>query len=243
MLQIDSLSKKKVIVCDMDNTLVPPRSKVTDDMVCLLKKLMDKYTFVVLAAGGIERVKTQLLDMEVKIPFVFSYYGTVYHRYIDGRYSLVAEYTNGLRNVPEIKKVIRQIRDKYGYTDYYGNSCAEFRNEIVFGLLGTEAPLGEKLAFDPDKRKRMLIYHELKRLLPENEVLIGGTSSFDILDKGINKGFGLKKIMELGIKKEEIVFIGDDFTEGSNDEAVKGMVDIVEVKDNVDALEKLRMFL
>ena len=242
MLQRESLSKKRVIVCDMDNTLVPPRSKVTDDMVCLLKKLMEKYTFVVLAAGGIERIKTQLLD-EVKIPFVFSYYGTVYHRYIDGHYSLVAEYTNGLSNVPEIKKAIQQIRDKYGYTDYYGNSCAEFRNEIVFGLLGTKASLEKKLAFDPDKRKRMLIYHELKRILPENEVLIGGTSSFDILDKGINKEFGLKKIMELGFKKEEIVYIGDDFTEGANDEAVKGMVDIVKAKDNMDALEKLRMFL
>jgi len=241
-ISMKKFSNKKVIVCDLDNTLVPPRSKVTNDMVIILKRLMAKYTLVVLAAGGFERVKTQLLE-KVKIPFVFSYYGTVYHKYSGDQYSLIADYTRPLENVSKIKKVIQQIRNKYGYTSYYGDSYVEFRNVIIFPLLGSEAPIEKKLVFDPDKKKRRLIYPELTRLLPENEVLIGGTSSFDILNKGINKAFGIRKIMESGFRKEEIVYIGDDFTEGSNDHAVKGLVDIVEVKNNIDALNKLREFL
>ena len=51
---------------------------------------------------------------------------------------------------------------------------------------------------------------------------MGGTTSVDVTTIGIDKAYGMKKLIEaLGISKEEILFIGDKLEEGGNDYPVK----------------------
>jgi HAD superfamily hydrolase (TIGR01484 family) len=60
--------------------------------------------------------------------------------------------------------------------------------------------------------------------LPEFEVRIGGTTSIDVTKKGIDKAFGVLRIIErLHIDKEDVVFVGDALFEGGNDYAVKSL--------------------
>ena len=69
-----------------------------------------------------------------------------------------------------------------------------------------------------------------------------GTTSLDITKPGIDKAYGMRKLMEAtGVQKEEILFFGDKLEEGGNDYPVKAMgVDCIAVErweDTAYALE------
>ena len=60
--------------------------------------------------------------------------------------------------------------------------------------------------------------------LPDLEVRLGGTTSVDITRIGIDKAYGMQKLIEaLSISKDEILFLGDKLNEGGNDYPVKAM--------------------
>jgi phosphomannomutase len=62
-------------------------------------------------------------------------------------------------------------------------------------------------------------------------VRVGGVTSIDITKPGIDKAFGMRKILDmLEIGKEDIFFIGDRIKEGGNDYPVKAMgIDTLEI--------------
>jgi len=52
----------------------------------------------------------------------------------------------------------------------------------------------------------------------------GGSTSVDVTRKGIDKAYGLKKIISrLGISRTNVLFIGDRLDVGGNDYPVKAM--------------------
>lgn len=69
--------------------------------------------------------------------------------------------------------------------------------------------------------------------LPDMEARVGGTTSVDVTMVGVNKAYGLQKLIEeMKITKEDILYIGDELKEGGNDYSVKEMgVDTIEVSD------------
>lgn len=81
-------------------------------------------------------------------------------------------------------------------------------------------------------------------LFPEYTVYIGGSSSFDFTEKKYNKYDAIMAYAEEnGYKKEEILYIGDDFGKGGGDSHVRlGGLDYVEISDYQD-LEKELGFL
>jgi len=88
-------------------------------------------------------------------------------------------------------------------------------------LLGTAAKIEDKLAFDPDRKKRSVFYQDVKETFPDYTVFIGGSSSFDFAPFPYNKYYALCKYCEdNGFSHENIVYVGDDYGPGGNDEAV-----------------------
>lgn len=60
----------------------------------------------------------------------------------------------------------------------------------------------------------------LQEMLPDFEIHIGGMTTIDITQKGIDKRFGIQKMKEyLGVPYEEMFFIGDAIFPGGNDYA------------------------
>ena len=120
------------------------------------------------------------------------------------------------------EKIVTKLRQKYGFTEYVGFNV-EFHpsGAITFPILGTKAALEDKLAFDPDRKKRRAIYDEVCAAFPEYHVFVGGSSSFDMAPKPFNKYYALDKYCkENGYKHSEVVFVGDDYGLGGNDESV-----------------------
>ena len=116
---------------------------------------------------------------------------------------------------------------------------------VTFPLIGTKAEIADKLAFDPTREKRKVLYPEVLELFSDYTVFIGGTSSFDFSGKQYNKYDAIMKYAkENGYEKDEILYVGDDFGDGGGDSHVRlGGMDYVEVKDYTKLREDLKEIL
>ena len=117
---------------------------------------------------------------------------------------------------------LREFYRRFGYEEFAGESVEYHPSGCVtFAILGTKADQADKLAFDPDRKKRRAFYSEVKELFSEYRVFIGGSSSFDMAPAPYDKRYALEKYCkEKGYLPEEVLFIGDDYGEGGNDESV-----------------------
>ena len=114
------------------------------------------------------------------------------------------------------------MREKYGFTEFAGDNV-EFHASgcVTIPLLGTKAKQEDKLAFDPDRSKRRAIYEEVKELFNDYIVFVGGSSSFDMTPAPYNKAYAISLYCEEhGIAHDEVVYVGDDYGPGGNDESV-----------------------
>ena len=113
-------------------------------------------------------------------------------------------------------------REKHGFTEFAGDSVEyHISGCVTFAVLGTKAKQEDKLAFDPTRAKRRAFYPEVIDLFPEYNVFVGGSSSFDMAPKPYNKYYALDLYCrEHGFAHDEVVFVGDDYGEGGNDESV-----------------------
>jgi HAD superfamily hydrolase (TIGR01484 family) len=100
-------------------------------------------------------------------------------------------------------------------------------------MLGQKAPAEEKYAwYEKNNEKRLKLREAISEKLPEYEVRAGGTTTIDITKSGIDKAYGMEKLMqELEVSKEEILFVGDKLDEGGNDYPVKALgIDTIAVE-------------
>ena len=121
-----------------------------------------------------------------------------------------------------VEERVSMLREKYGFTEFAGDSV-EFHPSgcVTFAILGTKAKAEDKLAFDPDRAKRRKIYGEVCDVFNDYVVFVGGSSSFDMAPKPYDKYHALDEYCkENGIAHDEVVFVGDDYGMGGNDESV-----------------------
>jgi phosphomannomutase len=63
----------------------------------------------------------------------------------------------------------------------------------------------------------------LDELIPVFSVRLGGTTSIDITQHGIDKAYGIRKLRDtLGVAIDEMIFVGDALFPGGNDYPAKG---------------------
>jgi hydroxymethylpyrimidine pyrophosphatase-like HAD family hydrolase len=115
---------------------------------------------------------------------------------------------------------------------------------VTFPLLGTKADIADKVVFDPTREKRKVLYPEVLDIFRDYTVFIGGSSSFDFTAARYNKYDAIMRYAEEnGYKKEEILFVGDDFGDGGGDSHVRlGGMDYVFVDDYRNFPEKMKEY-
>ena len=213
-------NKIKVIAMDLDGTLTQHKTPLSDQQRSVLLALSKKYKLLMVGAGQVMRIFNQLGGFPIDI---IGNYGLQY-----GKYNSATKTMDILRDVtlPCDKKTIEEkvqfFRDKYGFNNYAGDSV-EFHPSgcITFAILGTKAKQDDKLAFDPDRIKRRKIYDEVVAKFDDYCVFVGGSSSFDMAPKPYDKFYALDLYCkENGYSHDEVVYIGDDYGLGGNDEAV-----------------------
>ena len=84
-----------------------------------------------------------------------------------------------------------------------------------------------------DGKKKRKLRDYVAKVIPEFEVRVGGTTSIDVTKIGIDKAYGVKKLIKLlGLTKKDVLFVGDQLSLGGNDHPVKAMgIDCLEVSN------------
>lgn len=210
----------KVFAFDLDGTLTQHKSKLGAQNRAVLEQLGKKYKLLMVGAGQCRRIFEQMDRFPIDI---IGNYGLQYARYDPESKDLVMVRDEIVACDREsVDRRITQMREKYGFTDFKGENV-EFHDSgcVTFPILGTKADLADKLAFDPDRSKRRKIYDDIVKTFDDFIVFVGGSSSFDMAPYPFNKYYALDLYCkENGYAHDEVVFVGDDYGLGGNDESV-----------------------
>ena len=221
---------KKLIIFDLDGTLTESKSDVDEEMVGLLKKLLEIKPVAVIGGGKYQIFMEQFVS-RLNMPkellrklYLFPASGTVFYKYNNGSWSQV--YAHEF-SPDEKKKVFLAFERTFRELDYkhpdkiFGELIEDRGTQITFSALGQEAPLDLKEKWKAEHfDTKMRIAETLRKYLPDFEVKAAGHTSIDVTHKGIDKGYGLLQIKEhLGISIDDMLFVGDALFPGGNDEA------------------------
>lgn len=234
---------KKVISFDLDDTLAVTKSPISDRMAELLIKLLDVYEVNIISGGKFEQFKMQVIDRLDATPEQFSRLhimptcGTRYYRYeqIKGEWKI--QYAEDLTEDEKknIMIVLEEEAKRVGLWEEkpYGDIIEDRGSQVTYSALGQLAPAEKKYEWaDANKEAKERLRILVAERLPNLEVRLGGSTSVDITRIGIDKAYGIQKLIDvLDVSKDEILFIGDRLMEGGNDYPVKAYgVDTIEVE-------------
>ena len=209
----------KVFAFDLDGTLTQHKTPLDEKNRAILEQLSQRYTLLMVGAGSCMRIHNQLGGFPMD---VIGNYGMQYAKYADGELKLVRDDVVNCENKDSIEEKVTLIRKKYGFTEFAGDNVEYHASGcITLPLLGTKAKQEDKLTFDPDRKKRRAFYSEVCKVFSDYNVFVGGSSSFDMAPKPFNKYYALDLwCRENGYAHSEVVFVGDDYGVGGNDEPV-----------------------
>lgn len=214
------LSKIKVIAMDLDGTLTQHKTPLCGEHRRILKTLSEDYKLLMVGAGQVMRIFNQLEQFPID---VIGNYGLQYGKYKKETGEMEICRDEFLPCDREgVKERIEMLRKEFGFTEYAGDSVEYHPSGCVtFPILGTRAVQEDKLAFDPDRAKRRKIYDRVVETFSDYCVFIGGSSSFDMAPRPFDKYHALDLFCkENGFDHDQVVYIGDDYGQGGNDESV-----------------------
>ena len=214
-------SRIQVIAMDLDGTLTQHKQPLSPLTRATLEALGKLYKLLMVGAGQVQRIFNQMEHFPIDI---IGNYGMQYATYNaqTGGLDMQRDEVIPAGDRGTIEARVTALREKYGYTEFAGDNVEYHPSGcLTFPLLGTKAAQADKLAFDPDRAKRRRIYAQVCAAFPEYCVFVGGSSSFDMAPRPYNKLYALDLYCrEQGIAHENVLFIGDDYGTGGNDESV-----------------------
>ena len=214
-------SRIQVIAMDLDGTLTQHNQPLAPLTRATLEALGKRYRLLMVGAGQVQRIFHQMEYFPIDI---IGNYGMQYATYNaqTGGLDMQRDEVIPAGDRGTIEARVTALREKYGYTEFAGDNVEYHPSGcLTFPLLGTKAAQADKLAFDPDRAKRRRIYAQVCAAFPEYCVFVGGSSSFDMAPRPYNKLYALDLYCrEQGIAHENVLFIGDDYGTGGNDESV-----------------------
>jgi HAD superfamily hydrolase (TIGR01484 family) len=211
-------------VFDLDGTLAESKASLDADMSRLLHDLLGIVKVAVISGAGWPQFEKQVLshlpqDESLANLSILPTCGTEFFRYAGDWKKLYSEdFTPD-----EKEKIVAALTKAVAEAGFkpekvWGEVIEDRGSQITFSALGQQAPLEEKTKWDPDFAKRTKIKAILDLLIPGFSVRMGGATSIDVTEPGIDKAYGVRKLRDvLGISLKEMIYIGDALFAGGND--------------------------
>lgn len=254
--------KRTVIAFDLDGTLAPSKSPLPDRMGEMLDQLLERYHVCVISGGKFGQFEKQLLSNLKASPdrlerlHLMPTCGTRYYNYdlADKKWTLVYVEDFSEAEKTKIMEALSRGVKELGFAEKktYGETLEDRGSQVTWSALGQDIVdhLGAegvrlKEEWDPSNAKKNKIRDFVAELIPEFEVRVGGVTSIDVTKPGIDKAYGMRKLMDmLEIGKEDIFFIGDRIQEGGNDYPVKAMgIDTLEISKWQETAQAVEVIL
>lgn len=246
---------KKLLAFDLDDTLAVTKSPISDRMADLLGQILESFEVCIISGGRFEQFKTQVIDRlhvdsrRLNRMHLMPTCGTRYYRYdeLDSEWRL--QYAEDLSDEQkqQIQDVLEASAKQLGMWEESpaGDIIEDRGSQITFSALGQKATPEEKYSWDPNGTKKASLRDLAAQFLPGLEVRAGGSTSIDVTREGIDKAYGMQKLIDaIGMSKDEILFFGDNLKEGGNDYPVKAFgIDSLEVSEWEDTAARLEAIL
>jgi hypothetical protein len=226
---------KKIIAFDLDGTLAESKRPATEDIIHLVEELAKEKVVVVISGGKFEQFNTQFLpafskeelaSFFTKNLILLPTSGSQRYEYdpekMEWKLTDIEMFSEDIKE--KAKEVLKKIINSGLYDipkDPIGEYVEDRITQLSISALGQEAPIEQKKLWDPDQKKRQKIKLVLEKELPETSIIIGGTTTIDILPKGFDKAKGLIRLLDkLGMTITDMIFVGDSIFPGGNDYSV-----------------------
>lgn len=232
---------KKILAFDIDDTLNVAKTPMTPEMAEVFSRLLDHYQVCVISGQKLSQFLIQILEPMGSLTadklgnlHLMVAQGTQYYVYDgpDGGSCEVANWREVYsfpmtdNHIAKIRTAIEQAAKELGYwCDNPSGEIIENRSsQVTYSALGQSATPEDKYPWDPNHTKRQAIVDKARQLAPEFDFEIAGTTSINVFLPGMNKTFGMTKLMEqLKIGREDILYFGDMTQPGGNDYPVVQM--------------------
>ena len=215
---------KSFVVFDLDGTLALSKQALDADMAGLLSGLLEVCSVCIISGGDWPQFQSQIVDRlpqgtRLERLHLMPTTGAKYYRFEDGWKQIYAESLTD-----EQRKRIRTALDgaikETGFKPEktWGEQIEDRGTQITFSALGQQAPGDAKDAWDPDQKKRNAMKVILDKSLGDLSVRIGGSTSVDITQHGVDKAYGLRHLSDrTGVPLGDMMFVGDALYPGGND--------------------------
>lgn len=258
---------KKVLSFDIDQTLNVAKTPITKEIAALLTECLDHFEICPISGQKFDQFLIQIVNPMLEFSSVtedqlghlhlFVAQGTQYYKYNpsgsgydEKNWEQVYNYPLTDEQVEKITKAIEESAKELGFWEedklQPGDEIIENRlSQVTFSALGQKASTKEKYAWDPDCKKRVKIVALAKEKAPEFQYEIGGTTSINAITPGMNKEFGMKKLLShLSVNMKDVLYFGDMTQPGGNDYPVVQMgFDTITVRSHEDTAFALKGIL
>jgi phosphomannomutase len=229
-----------LVAFDLDGTLAESKQPLKDTMGEALADILTVANVAVISGGDWPQFQKQVASRlparaDLSKLWLMPTTGTKLYTHKTGEWQ--RDYAE-IFSEEKRKAIIKAFEASLEVTGFkpeqtWGERIEDRGSQITFSALGQSAPIKEKEVWDPDFAKRKVIQADLRTRLPELSINMGGATSIDITQKGVDKGYGLKRLRDAsGIPLEQMMFIGDAIFPGGNDYPAKEIgLETVRVKD------------
>jgi HAD superfamily hydrolase (TIGR01484 family) len=230
---------KSLVIFDLDGTLAASKASLDAEMAALLSRLLGIVEVAVISGGAWSQFEKQVLallphDDRLKRLSILPTCGTKFYRF-DGVWKKLYSEDFSADDAEKIIAALGAAVDRSGYRaeKHWGDLIEDRGSQITFSALGQQAPLPEKVRWDPDFAKRQKIEKILAPMIPGVSIRLGGATSIDVTRPGIDKAYGIKKLKQtLGVPIADMIFVGDAIFPGGNDYPAKQAgVESIRVRD------------
>jgi Cof subfamily protein (haloacid dehalogenase superfamily) len=213
-------SKVKLVVTDMDGTLLNPESEVSNRFFIQFEELKKRNIHFVVASGRqYQSILEKLHYIKNDISIIAENGGIMKHNNVEQVLLQLSP-----KNIKKALKILRQIKEVYivlcgRKSAYIETSNPEFIS--TFSRYYSEYSIVEDLTkVTDDEFIKIAVYHydcsetnifpHINALKTEMQVIVSGQNWIDISHVDANKGYALKILQKnLGITKEETMAFGD----------------------------------
>lgn len=225
--------KHELVIFDLDDTLSESKTDITQEMVYLLYRLLERGQVGIISGCAYSQFEKQLLKQMSIGPVSFAGFhlmpssgSQLFQNDVLKGWHRIYHDTLSLREKVLICEEFRMACAITGIMPKddleYGEIGEDRDSQITFSMLGQNAPSSVKKPYDPDQSKRLKIAAVMNKSIGWGyEATVGGATSIDVTRKGSNKASGVNKLLEhLKIDKSKVVFIADALFPGGNDHSV-----------------------
>jgi phosphomannomutase len=236
---------KQLIAFDLDGTLAESKQPLKEDMGRALADLLAVANVAVISGGDWPQFDKQVAsrlptDADLAKLWLMPTTGTKLYTHRAGAWTPVYAELFGDELKAKILAAFDQSLEATGFVpeQTWGERIEDRGSQITFSALGQQAPIEAKEHWDPDFAKRKVIQADLRTRLPGLSINLGGATSIDITQEGVDKAYGLKKLRDASnIPLDAMIFVGDAIFPGGNDYPAKQLgLDTVRVRDPLETL-------